>query len=105
MDVSPCMTNCSVHEVGNAPNLETCDRIWTATNFMNEDVLEFMVVGVDRVGNTAPIISHTWTVGKFLWRTDTYHAVFHFKGRERSGTSLLQECSLSLKILDNDIAL
>ena len=74
MDVSPCMTNCSVHEIGSAPNFETCDGTWTATGFMNEDALEFTALGVDRVGNSAPIISHTWTVGKLLRCIDEYHA-------------------------------
>lgn len=63
-DTSPCTTYCSVHLVGSTPNFETCTRRWTASGFANEDNLEFILQGVDAVGNMAPMISHQWIVGK-----------------------------------------
>lgn len=63
-DTSPCTTYCSVHLVGSTLNFETCTRRWTASGFANEDNLEFILQGVDAVGNMAPMISHQWIVGK-----------------------------------------
>lgn len=65
-DTSPCTTHCSVHVIGSSTNLETCARRWIASGFANEDSLEFILQGVDAVGNMAPMISHQWTVGKIM---------------------------------------
>ena len=63
-DASPCTTFCSVHAAGTNPSFETCNGRFTATGFMNEEVLRFSILGIDSVGYMAPVISHTWTVGK-----------------------------------------
>ena len=65
-DASPCTTYCSVHVTGTNPNFEICNTRFTTTGFMNEDNLQFSIQGVDSVGNMAPVISHTWTIGKII---------------------------------------
>ena len=50
--------------MGSSPSFETCAGRWTASGFANEDVLQFILQGVDAVGNMAPMISHQWIVGK-----------------------------------------
>ena len=52
--------------MGNTPNFEACTRRWTASGFTNEDSLEFILQGVDAVGNMALMISHQWRVGKYF---------------------------------------
>jgi hypothetical protein len=52
--------------IGSTADFETCVRRWIASGFANEDSLEFILQGVDAVGNMAPIISHQWTVGKIM---------------------------------------
>lgn len=76
-DASPCSTYCSVHLVGSVPNFETCSRSWTASGFVNGDHLEFVLQGIDSVGNIAPVMTHQWTVGKTIIAMPYIYATFH----------------------------
>lgn len=71
-----------MHEIGTAPNFERCSRRWTATGFENEDRLEFSLQGIDAVGNTAPMLSHRWTVGeRAIMVVSTYILLILFYSR------------------------
>ena len=65
IDLTPCATECSVHQVGSSPNFTACNREWSSSGFRNGDVLEFSLRGQDNAGNAAAPMNYRWTVGNW----------------------------------------
>ena len=63
IDLTPCATECSIHQAGSSPNFTRCEREWSASGFRNQEMLEFSLRGQDDAGNVASPMIHQWTIG------------------------------------------
>ena len=62
-DLTPCTTECTVHQLGSPPNFQSCQGEWSASGFGDGDLLEFSLRGQDDAGNSAAPMNYRWTVG------------------------------------------